>query len=225
MGTIKDSRIDFEKLLNGIDPIQDSAVKTEPEKPADSVIDNTTPAEEMEQKMFEIDYPSMQAEMRDRSERTVNNIVSHVVPRDMIDQPYVKDKMEQDINLLMNLWIQVELNNLMQKTIVEVVGKGNFTPRVMEVFGQMTDKVLAINKQIIDTEQRLRKTYIDLKFELRDRISDDFALGVPTNEPQAISAPKQEAKGIIISNPKDLIAAARQSKMERIKDEQLIESK
>lgn len=231
MSSIKSDRLDFERLLNGIDPVDDMGVapnKPSPSvvsKPSLDVVDNTSPAEIMNAKAFEFDFEGIRKGIRKRCRKMVLNIVNHVLPNDIIDLEYIKDKIEQDTETLTVLYMQVEINTIMQKTLVESVAKGQIAPRMFEVFNQATDTVLSINKQIVDTEQRIRKTYLDLKFEAREKISDDLALGVSQNGPASgnmISGPNvtDSGKGVLVTNTTDLINGVKKLHLENMKSAQ-----
>lgn len=221
MATIKTDRVDFEKLLNGLDPVpvpgqvQDVPVSQPVQQsPASGVVDNSG-AGMMEVRMFEFDYDSVRKGLRKKARKTVLNIVKHIVPSDIIDEDYIQDKIEQDIETITALYMQVETNTVMQRSLMDSIAKGNCAPRMYEVFGQMTDKIQSINKQIVDTEQRLRKTYLDLKFETRDKQSEDVGV---TESVDALPGPGQVANGgVIITSTKNLIASAKQRHLESLK--------
>ena len=121
----------------------------------------------------------------------------------MIEEEYVQDKIEQDIETLTDLYMQAESNKIMQGSIINSVSRGNNMPRMYEVFGQLTDKISGINKQIISTEQTIRKTYVDLKFEIRDKIAED--IGNNDNNQLTSSSTKQlENNSVIVTSSKDL---------------------
>ena len=221
MATIKTDRIDFEKLLNGLDPVpvptsapSSVAVTPQPATPTSSVVDNSGAAM-MEVKMFEFDYDGTRKGLRKKARKTVLNIVKHIVPNDIIGEDYIQDKIEQDIETITALYMQVETNTVMQRSLMDSIAKGNCAPRMYEVFGQMTDKIQSINKQIVDTEQRLRKTYLDLKFETRDKQSEDVeSFG---NDVESLPSPQQNGSGVIITSTKNLIASAKQRHLEKLK--------
>lgn len=222
MATIKTDRVDFEKLLNGLDPVpvpgqtttQPQSVPSIPSSTT-AVVDNASGADIMQVKMFEFDYDGTRKGLRKKARKTVLNIVKHIVPSDIIDEEYIQDKIEQDIETITALYMQVETNTVMQRSLMDSIAKGNCAPRMYEVFGQMTDKIQSINKQIVDTEQRLRKTYLDLKFETRDKQSED--IDTPTLSTDALP-PQQQQGGVIITSTKNLIASAKQRHLQKLKD-------
>ena len=225
MATIKTDRVDFEKLLNGLDPVPvpnnsvpTSAVNVpqQPQVTTAGVVDSG--ASMMEVKMFEFDYDGVRKGLRKKARKTVLNIVKHIIPSDIIDEEYVQDKIEQDIETLTALYMQVETNTVMQRSLMDSIAKGNCAPRMYEVFGQMTDKIQSINKQIVDTEQRLRKTYLDIKYETRDKQSEDVTV---TENVDALPGPGQNINGgVIITSTKNLIASAKQKHLEALKEKE-----
>ena len=141
---------------------------------AATVVDTTADTPLAAEKIFDFDIDAVRKGLRKKARKTVLNIVKHILPDDMIEEEYVQDKIEQDIETLTDLYMQAESNKIMQGSIINSVSRGNNMPRMYEVFGQLTDKISGINKQIISTEQTIRKTYVDLKFEIRDKIAEDI---------------------------------------------------
>ncbi len=216
MSTIKSDRQDFEKLLNGIDPITPVNAPSEApvSKPVSTVVDSTSAAETMQVKMLNFDYDGIKKGLRKKARKTIINAVKHIFPRTIMDEEYVQDKIEQDIETLAALYMQQENNTVVQRSIMEQINSGNATPRIYEVFGQLTDRIQAINKQIFDTEQRIRKTYVDLKYEILDKINDDHAMGIETMKNDS---PKIESQnGMVVTSTKSLIEGARQRHIEKI---------
>ena len=184
MSTIKQDRKDLEMLLNGITPIEGTSPSPAPSQstlvqgptpqPQQSVIDNAG-SEIGVEKVFEFNYESIRKGLRKKARKTVLNIANHILTEDMVEEDYVQDKIEQDIETLTDLYMQVETNTLMQQALVSTVSKGNLMPRYFEVFGQLTEKISALNKQVVGTEQTIRKTYLDLKFEIRDKKEEEMS--------------------------------------------------
>lgn len=222
MSTIKTDRIDFEKLLNGVDPVGQSAVseQSNPTQPTtQTVIDNTTAAETLQQRMFMFNSEQQKKGLRKKARKTILNVVKHIIPEDIIEEEYVQDKIEQDIETMAALYLQLETNTVMQQSIVEMVSTGNAAPRMYEVFGQLTDKIQSINKQIFDTEQRIRKTYVDLKYEIRDKMNEDFAVGV--SGPNKNNMIESNGSGTVVTSTRNLIAGARKKHIEKINSESI----
>lgn len=223
MSTIKQDRKDLEALLNGISPIQSSPT-TQPtaqapvgQPVAATVVDTTADTPLAAEKIFDFDIDAVRKGLRKKARKTVLNIVKHILPDDMIEEEYVQDKIEQDIETLTDLYMQAESNKIMQGSIINSVSRGNNMPRMYEVFGQLTDKISGINKQIISTEQTIRKTYVDLKFEIRDKIAED--IGNNDNNQLASSSTKQlENNSVIVTSSKDLNNLAKKRHREALEN-------
>lgn len=223
MSTIKQDRKDLEALLNGISPIQSSPT-TQPtaqapvgQPVAATVVDTTADTPLAAEKIFDFDIDAVRKGLRKKARKTVLNIVKHILPDDMIEEEYVQDKIEQDIETLTDLYMQAESNKIMQGSIINSVSRGNNMPRMYEVFGQLTDKISGINKQIISTEQTIRKTYVDLKFEIRDKIAED--IGNNDNNQLAGSSTKQlENNSVIVTSSKDLNNLAKKRHREALEN-------
>lgn len=219
MSTIKSDRTDFEKLLNGLDPITPANVPSDVSNSTtqlnvnstQQVVDSTSAAETMQVKMLNFDYDAIKKGLRKKARKTILGVVKHIIPNDIIDDDYVQDKIEQDTETLAGLYMQQENNTVVQRSTMEQINSGNATPRMYEVFGQLTDKIQSINKQIFDTEQRIRKTYVDLKYEIIDKMGDDFH-SISSNDQNKI----ENQSNTVITSTKNLIANARQKHIDRI---------
>lgn len=218
MSTIKQDRKDLEMLLNGIDPIQrvgatQIAQQVQAQQPVTGVVDNTSDTSLNAEKIFEFDYDALKKTLRKKARKTVTNITRHILPEELLEEDYIKDKMEQDIDTFTDLYMQVESNNIMQRSILDTVSRGNTMPRMYEVFSQLTDKIQAVNKQIVTTEQQLRKTYLDLKFEIKDKEAEQHEFG---QSGPVLAAPQQEDRSKIISSSAQLIQIAKQAHRDKI---------
>lgn len=228
MGTIKQDRKDLEALLNGIAPIgnnifggsnntspQVSGVQTTQMQQTPKNVVDTAPTNQFQpEELFNIDFESTRKGTRKKARKTIMNMAKHILTDDLLEEDYIKDKIEQDIENLTDLYMQVEVNKIMQRSIVETVARGNTMPRMYEVFAQLTDKIQAINKQIISTETQIRKTYIDLKFEIRDKQAEMMDM-MPENNKNVLT---NNSNANIITSSKDLIAMAKEKHKEKLKN-------
>lgn len=235
MSTIKQDRKDLEALLNGISPIQASSpaapqpstLQTTPvtQTPVSAtVVDATAGTPLAEEKIFDFDIDSVRKGLRKKARKTILNIVKHILPEDMIEEEYIQDKIEQDIETLTDLYMQAESNKIMQGSIINSVSRGNNMPRMYEVFGQLTDKISGINKQIISTEQTIRKTYVDLKFEIRDKMSEDLA-NAENGLTSSGGAKQLENNTVVITSSRDLNNLAKQRHREALENAALQNAK
>ena len=217
MSTIKQDRKDLEMLLNGIAPVQPPSDGLARDTSAaagqkQQYIDNTSGTSLIPEMTFEFDYDAIRKGIRKKCRKTVINMVRHILPPDLLEDEYIIDKEEQDIETLTELGMQTELNRLMQRALVDSVKRGNLAPRNFEVFGQLTDKLQAINKQTVDTEQKIRKTYLDLKFETMDKRAE---LNESATQ-KMLTGGQQTDNGVIYTSTKDLIAAAKKKHQEAL---------
>lgn len=222
MSTIKQDRKDLEALLNGISPIQSSPTPQPTvqapagQTAAAAVVDTTADTPLAAEKIFDFDIDAVRKGLRKKARKTVLNIVKHILPDDMIEEDYIQDKIEQDIETLTDLYMQAESNKIMQGSIINSVARGNNMPRMYEVFGQLTDKISGINKQIISTEQTIRKTYVDLKFEIRDKIAED--IGNSDNQLSGPNTKQLENNSVIVTSSKDLNNLAKKRHREALEN-------
>lgn len=218
MSTIKQDRKDLEMLLNGVAPIADTltqqpaqpVVNQQPQQKPVSVVDNTQGTNLESERIFEFDYDSLRKTLKKKAKKTVQNITKHILTDDLLEEEYIKDKIEQDVESLTDLYMQVESNNVMQRSILDTVSRGNTMPRMYEVFGQLTDKIQAINKQILATENQIRKTYIDLKFEIKDKTAELL------NQKGTSALPNTNQN--MITSSTQLIDMAKKKHLEKLKE-------
>lgn len=231
MGTIRQDRKDLEALLNGVSssvsnigggPSSISQGRVSPAPTPTNVVDNTSGTTLEPERVFEFDYDAIKKTLKKRARRTVANVTRHILTDDLLESDYVKDKIEQDVDTLADLYMQVETNNIMQRSILETVSRGNTMPRMFEVFGQLTDKIQAINKQIISTESQIRKTYIDLKYEIKDRAAEEIESQRENAKVLGDSSQIKDAN--IVTSSKQLIEMAKKKHMEKLKAAREIES-
>ena len=227
MGTIKQDRKDLEMLLNGVDPVADMSpvLTTTPHgKPqaaqqviqppkVQATVDNTTDTSFAVEKLFDFDYESLKKSLRKKARKTVVNIAKHILQEELLEEEYIKDKIEQDVDTFTDLYMQVESNNIMQRSILDTVSRGNTMPRMYEVFAQLTDKIQAVNKQIVATEQQVRKTYLDLKFEIKDKESEMMD---QNQQKQLTTASHPEDQSKIITSSTQLIQMAKKAHRDKI---------
>ena len=228
MSTIKQDRKDLEALLNGISPIQPTSSPGQSQLSTQQPVAQTAQAAVVDSTadtnintlqdvlMFDFSDDSLRKGLRKRARKTILNIVNHILPEDMTKEDYIQDKIEQDIETLTDLYFQAESNKLMQVSIIKQVQRGNATPRMYEVFAQLTDRISGINKQVISTEQTIRKTYVYLKFEIRDKMAEDIA-AKEMNQIGTSQGQKQiENNSLIVTSSKDLNNLAKQRHREAL---------
>lgn len=127
--------------------------------------------------LFDIDFEKVQKNIQKRARKTLNKIIEHIIPDNLLDNQYVKEKMEQDIITLSGLHYQIYTNELMQRVLMQTVGQGNPSPRLFETFTMISKNIADTNKQMMLTEEALRKSYIDIKYEIRTKENEMVEIG------------------------------------------------
>ena len=161
--------------------------------------------------LFDVYYDHQEKKLRRRARRTVQKVVRHIVPEELENNEYLRDKMDQDITTLTDLYYQREMNMIMQKSNMECVRTGGGSPRMFETFTQISKNIMDINKQIVSTEAVLRQMYINLKGEIMDinrhkeNLLEDKTAGK-----------KQLHSKTVVQSPKDLINSLHQNRKDEI---------
>ena len=123
------------------------------------------------------------------------------------ENPYLKHKMQVDIISLTGLLYQLEVNEMMQETLMEEVRVGAAHPRMFEVFGNMSKTIGELNKQLIQTVEAMKITYKDLKGDIREKQEELQAIG------QGDGGMVRNQHGIVSMGTKGLIKEAKKAKM------------
>ena len=84
MSTIKSDRKDFEMLLNGIVPLDNNSSKPVDNSGTPNCVDSSTDGFNVE-KQFEFDYEGTKKILRKKARKTLNNIVKHIIPDEMLE--------------------------------------------------------------------------------------------------------------------------------------------
>lgn len=192
--TIKDERKDLEKMienskdsLNGEMAIQSEELKMDP--------------------TFDMDFDKTRRNCRRRARALIKRATGLMLTDQLVqDNPYMKNKMEMDVVSLTGILYQLEVNEMMQETLMEEVRSGAAHPRMFEVFGNMSKTIGDLNKQLLQTIEAIKITYRDIKGDIRER--DEELKALETGE---INALRREG-GLVSMGTKDLIKQAKNLK-------------
>lgn len=145
-----------------------------------NTVDNDINTELEPAPLFEVDFDKMHSNIKKQARRTIQKIIKHIIPLEILENcdksAYIKEKMEVDTITFAGLLYQLRCNEIMEKTLMEEVGRGNPSPRLFETFTQISKNIADTNKQILLTEEELRKTYLSIKYEIRDRDNETVQL-------------------------------------------------
>lgn len=146
--------------------------------------------------------------IRKKCRNTVKEIARAILPEEILKTNAMIDKIENDAMSMVGLQWQLRLSEIMQDGITDSISKGNMSPRMIEVFTQLTDKITQINKQLLATEVQMRKNYLDFKTDMFEKMQDDIKKGTANNQLQAGEQPKniiRGSKGLIQSMKQEMI--------------------
>lgn len=168
--TISKEKNELEALIYGVVPEakQSKNQKTLSTKTNDDVVDKDSDDLEPEP-IFSFDYENDMKGFRKRAYKTVWTMARHIIPEDILSEEYVKNKIEQDVDTLSELYWTRKSNTDIKLSIMDGISKGNTAPRMYDAYKSINDSIADNNKQIIMTEENLRKTYTDLKYEIQCR--------------------------------------------------------
>lgn len=203
---IKDEREELEKMIKGSSESIDG--HSAPKK--------VDPELKMEP-TFEIDYALKRKNCQRKARRMIKNATGLMLTDDMIKtNPYLRSKMQVDILSLTGLLYQLEVNEIMQESLMESVRSGQEHPRMYEVFGNLSKTIGDLNKQLLQTVEAIKLTYKDVKGDIREKDEELKALGDG-------SSVFRNKDGLVSKGTKDLIKEARKLKKEQNPDIQDVE--
>ncbi len=119
---------------------------------------------------FEIDYDLVQKNCDKRAKKLLKNATGLFIGDEMVKgNPYLRDKLKTDIDILGGMLYQMEVKKVMQRDLMEEVRHGNKAARMYEVFGSLGKVISEDNKQVLQTVEAIKETYISLKMNIEDR--------------------------------------------------------
>lgn len=222
--TISKEKNELEALIYGVVPEakQSKSQKTPSMKTNDDVVDKDSDELEPEP-IFSFDYENDMKGFRKRAYKTVWTMARHIIPEDILSEDYVKNKIEQDVDTLSELYWTRKSNTDIKLSIMDGISKGNTAPRMYDAYKSINDSIADNNKQIIMTEENLRKTYTDLKYEIQCRRAEKETKAntkVITGGKVGggiIGQSDSEKDGVVITGTKGIIDMMKQQKKEEYK--------
>ena len=193
-------------------------------KQADSnngYVDSTSSETPLEQEpVITYDYENEMKEIKRRARKTVSYLSKMILPDDMLNEDYVKDKIEQDIMTLAELYWTRRSNELMKLSIMDSIAKGNTAPRMYDVYNSVTDKINENNKQLLATEDNLRKTYTELKYDIHRKGTEEKEYREMLENPKQVEIKTIQNKQTQILPEAKLTHKGTKSLIEEMKDRQ-----
>lgn len=205
---VKDKTKELEQLLK-IAPREDASMA--------SAADSSLPEEVLPEPepLFALDFEREKRRLMKRAKATVTKLIKLILPEEMLNDEFIQDKLVQDADQLSSLYWQKECIEIMQKTLMETVAKGNASPRFFETFTEISKNHSDISDQISKFETFLRKNYLDIKYDLIDRKDGQLML----EGRQAIEYDKDSEQdgSVTIYSTKDFIKNAQKDRMKILK--------
>jgi len=161
---------------------------------------------------FDANFDNIQKECEKRAKKLIRNATGLMLSDEMVKQnPYLKNKMQLDVISLSGMLYQLQVNETMQKTLMEEVRNGAMHPRMFEVFAGLSKTISDVNKQLLQTMEAIKSTYRDLRNDIIDKPENQQAL----NE----SGITKNNKGILALGTKELINEMKTIKIQMKKSE------
>lgn len=157
------------------------------------------------EKLFEYDPVGDKKSITKTVRRTITTLANHILPKDMLEEEYVKNKIEQDIATLTELYVTRKNNEMVLQSLIKGISTGSNSPKMYEMYTKLSETVSDNNKQILETEDNLRKTYMELKYEVQSKraeLINDFPnfgklSNSETQQPKAINQTYTGSKGLL----------------------------
>lgn len=151
--------------------------------------------------------------IRKKCRNTIKEIAKAVLPEEIIKTTAIQDKIENDAMSMVGLHWQMRLAEIMQDGITDSISKGNMSPRMIEVFTNLTDKISQLSKQLLATEVQMRKNYLDFKTDMFEKMQEDLSRAKITNNQLA----QEAGQGKIFRGTKDAITDIKRKMIENAK--------
>lgn len=194
--TIKDERKNLEDLIELSSPsLEDAQI---PMKDASMI--QMKPA-------FDMNFANTKKNCQRRARAMIKKATGLMLTDGMVaENPYLRSKMQMDILSLTGLLYQLEVNEMMQETLMEEVRSGAAHPRMFEVFGNLSKTIGDLNKQLLQTVEAIKMTYRDVKGDIREKMEELKAIG------PGESGIMRNSQGLVTMGTKELIKEAKKLK-------------
>ena len=151
--------------------------------------------------------------IRKKARNSIKEIARAVLTKDVLKTPAIQDKIETDASSLVGLYWQIRVNIIMQDAMVDSIAKGNMSPRMIEVFTNLSDKIASLEKQLLATQVQIRKNYIDYKSDIMEVLMEERS----AQQTKQLEPGKSSVGSILTRGTKDLISNTRAQMIENAK--------
>ena len=140
-----------------------------------SDIDTDIPAELQEpDPIFVVSHDDILYDNEQKALKSVKHIVNTIVPKNYQNNPIIQDKILQDAEQLGQLYYQQHMNNIIIKTIMDTIAKGDTTAKLFDSYTRLMSIAKDFNKQINEMQNQFRKYYIDTYMDLQHKEDEDI---------------------------------------------------
>lgn len=140
-------------------------------------IDMDIPAELQDpDPIFTVEHEQVMDTNEARAKLSIKQIVNTIVPEAYQQNPIIKDKIDQDAMQLGQLYYQQSMNNVMIKTIMDTIAKGDTSAKLFDSYTKLMSIAKDLNKQINEMQNQFRKYYIDTYMDLQHKDDEDLIL-------------------------------------------------
>lgn len=197
---VKDQSKELENLINATSNLSDEVAAN---------LNVTDTPEELEEPepVFTIDYNSEEKDSKKKAKASIKQLIKAIIPKEYINSQYIIDKINQDAEQLGKLYYQEKMIEVTQRALISSIGQGNLSPRMFEVFTQISKNHSDIAKQISDFQTVLRKSYIDIVLDLKAKFEEENNLnqiGVSSDSPKSIEQ-KDDSFNRVFVGGRDLV--------------------
>ncbi len=208
MAKLKQERNDLSALLSAATGGQMNQINNDTINNSKDIIDNIE-----SEPLFTFNKEDELKKIRKKCRNTIKEIARAVLPADILKITAMQDKIESDAMSMVGLQWQIRLNEIMQDAITDSISKGNMSPRMIEVFTQLTDKISQLSKQALTTEVQMRKNYLDFKTDMIEKRQEEQI------KQKHIEAGTSTAAGFLSKGTKSIIDNCKQNVIkQKIKD-------
>ncbi len=209
MAKLKEQKQDLEALLAAATGGNPKSANQPANVPAAKDIIEDIPNEPL----FTIDKEDEMKKIRKKARNSIKEIARAVLTKDVLKTPAIQDKIETDASSLVGLYWQIRVNIIMQDAMVDSIAKGNMSPRMIEVFTNLSDKIASLEKQLLATQVQIRKNYIDYKSDIMEVLMEERS----AQQTKQLEPGKSSVGSILTRGTKDLIAGTRAQMIENAK--------
>lgn len=161
-------------------------------------IDMDIPAELQDpDPIFTVEHEQVMDTNEARAKLSIKQIVNTIVPEAYQQNPIIKDKIDQDAMQLGQLYYQQSMNNVMIKTIMDTIAKGDTSAKLFDSYTKLMSIAKDLNKQINEMQNQFRKYYIDTYMDLQHKDDEDLILQADMgNRQKQLPSGKTTAKSL-----------------------------